>query len=76
MSTDTALPVGGTTGLCHESTSAIDQAARFLAITPPCDRPRPLVPGLRAMFGLNAVETCQAIRESYQIRGGADARGS
>ena len=57
----------------HSHTAAIDEAARFLAITPPCDRPRPLVPGLRAMFGLNAVESCQAIRQSHEIRRAADA---
>ncbi len=27
----TSLPVGGTTGLCHETTAAIDDAARWLA---------------------------------------------
>lgn len=26
-----ALPVGGTTGLCHESTHAIDEAATWLS---------------------------------------------
>ncbi|HEV2898516.1 MAG TPA: hypothetical protein VGX71_11915 [Pseudaminobacter sp.] len=65
------LPVGGTTGLSHEHSAAVDEAARFLAATPPGDRPKPLVPALKAMFGLSAVECCQAIQESHMIRGRA-----
>jgi hypothetical protein len=64
----TDLPIGGTTGLSHEHTAAICEAARFLAATPPGDRPKPLVPALKAMFGLSAVECCQAIQESHTIR--------
>ncbi|CAN7732501.1 hypothetical protein [Mesorhizobium sp. LjNodule214] len=56
----------------HEHTAAIDQAAEWLAATPPRQRPAPLVPALREMFGLSALETCQAIRQSHQIRGGAN----
>jgi hypothetical protein len=62
------LPIGGTTGLSHEHSAAVDEAARFLAATPPGDRPSPLVPALKAMFGLSAVECCQAIQESHTIR--------
>jgi len=59
----------------HEHTAAIDHAAHWLATTPPRQRPAPLVPALREMFGLSAVETCAAIRQSHQIRGGANATG-
>lgn len=62
------LPIGGSTGHCHETSSAIEEAARWLAITPPHARPRPLVPAMREMFGLSPVEACMAIRESHLIR--------
>ncbi|MER9590937.1 hypothetical protein NKI94_19290 [Mesorhizobium australicum] len=52
----------------HSHSAAIDQAAQWLATTPPRQRPAPLVPAMRAMFGLSAVETCEAIRQSYEIR--------
>lgn len=61
------LPVGGTTGLSHEHSAAVDEAARYLADVPPGERPKPLVPALKAMFGLSAVECCQAIRESHEM---------
>lgn len=32
--TDAPVPTGGTTGLSHEHSDAIDHAAQFLAITP------------------------------------------
>lgn len=52
----------------HEHSAAIDEAARWLATTPPRQRPAPLVPAMREMFGLSAVEVCAAIRESQLIR--------
>lgn len=54
------IPQGGSTGLCHESTAAIDQAVAWLAATPRAER-GPAVPELKARFGLSAVEACQAI---------------
>lgn len=57
----------------HEHSAAIDQAAQFLAVTPPRERPVPLLPKLRAMFGLSAIECCEAIRESRVRAGGANA---
>jgi len=64
-----ALPVGGTTGLDHESSAAIDEAARWLATEP--NLPRPIVPSLQKRFGLTAAEACAAIREAGLIRGRA-----
>jgi len=42
--------------------------ARFLATTPPVERPAPLVRAMREMFGLSAIETCAAIRKAQEIR--------
>jgi hypothetical protein len=64
------LPIGGTTGLCHATSSAIDDCALWLAATAPDARPRPLYPAMRAMFGLTASEFTEAIRESKE-RGSA-----
>ncbi|PAP92160.1 hypothetical protein [Mesorhizobium wenxiniae] len=63
-----ALPVGGTTGLCHESTSAIDQAAEWLSLTPRRQRDKPAVPLLRERFGLTAPEACQAMAAANLIK--------
>ncbi|WAP69301.1 hypothetical protein OH818_03100 [Jiella pelagia] len=56
----------GPTGLDHESSAAVDEAARWLAFekTPP----HPIVPALRRRFGLSPVEACTAIREAGLIR--------
>ncbi|QKC77881.1 hypothetical protein EB233_22250 [Mesorhizobium erdmanii] len=59
------LPTGSTR-LSHEHTAAIDEAVEFLIIVPPLERPRPLVPALREMFGLSPFECCEAIRESHR----------
>lgn len=52
----------------HEHSAAIDQAAQWLATTPPRQRPAPLVPAMREMSGLSAIEVCASIRESQLIR--------
>lgn len=62
------VPLGGSTGLCHETTAAIDECAAYLAAVPPEERPRPLVPAMREMFGLSTVDVCAAIRASHEIR--------
>ncbi|SKA26452.1 hypothetical protein [Consotaella salsifontis] len=62
------VPVGGSTGLDHESSEAVTLAARWLATTPPDQHPRPIVPELRRRFGLNPVEACQALREANLIK--------
>ena len=61
------LSIGGTTGLSHEHSAAIDEAASWLAQLPAHQRPRPLVPALRARFGLSASQACQAIHEAGLI---------
>lgn len=65
---DANIPIGGTTGLDHESSAAIDEAARFIATTPDALLPRPIVPALRRQFGLSVVEACAAIRGARLIR--------
>jgi hypothetical protein len=67
MITAKDLPVGGTTGLSHEHSAAIDQAVEWLATTPFRDRPKPLVPALRERFGLSALEACGAISTSQKM---------
>ena len=64
----TDLPIGGTTGLCHETSAAIDEAARWLATTPRRQRQRAAVPLLRERYGLSAPEACQAIAEANLIK--------
>ena len=56
MSTHDDLPAGST-GICHASTSAIDEAARFLAIAEPDARPRPLVPAPYARRSASALSS-------------------
>lgn len=62
-----APPIGGTTGLDHESSARIDEAARWYATTrrDPTSQPVPL---LRLRFGLTAQEACIALRESALIK--------
>lgn len=62
------LPIGGTTGQCHESSAAIGEAARYLAAVAPEHRPRPLVSALCDMFGLSSSEACEAVAESRRLR--------
>ncbi|MAW86515.1 MAG: hypothetical protein CMJ42_08310 [Phyllobacteriaceae bacterium] len=52
----------------HEHTAAVDECARFLAVTPPVARPKPLVPAMREMFGITASDTCEAIRLANEMR--------
>lgn len=63
------LPVGGTTGLCHESTATIDAAARWLAAQGDM-RGRAIVPELKTRFGLTNLEAVEVIRETAIIRRG------
>ena len=65
------VPVGGSTGLDHESSAAIDVAAAWLAGLLPHEIPKPIVPELRRRFGLSAGCACQAIAEASKIRGRA-----
>ncbi len=62
---NSALPVGGTTGLCHLASPKVDEAAMwFSAHRETCERP--VIPNLRARFGLTPLEAVQAIREANQ----------
>ena len=63
-----SLPVGGTTGLDHASSAMVDEAAAWLAARPQHQRPHPIVPELRKLFGLSAAEACQAIRDANLIK--------
>lgn len=60
------IPVGGTTGLCHQSSAAISEAARWLAANrDTCERP--IIPALRRRFGLAVHEAVCAVREALSI---------
>ena len=59
------IPVGGSTGHCHESTAAIDEAAAWLASQE--EAPHPVVPFLRQRFGLSTLDACKAITEAAAI---------
>jgi hypothetical protein len=66
-----AVPVGGSTGHCHESSAAVGEAAAWLAVTPADALPHPIIPALRERFGLTIGEACAACREAALIRGRA-----
>lgn len=50
----------------------IDTAAEWLASRPAHQAPRPIVPELRKLFGLSAIEACAAIRQANEIRRAAN----
>jgi hypothetical protein len=52
----------------HESTAAIDIAARWLATTHRRDQGKNVIVQLRQRFGLSPVQACEAIREANLIR--------
>lgn len=56
------------TGLDHESSAAIDEAAHWLRANSDLAE-RPIIPALRRRFGLTPLDACKAIREANQ--GGA-----
>lgn len=57
------LPVGGTTGLCHQSSEAISSAAEWYATNRETAE-RPIIPALRRRFGLSPLEAIIAVREA------------
>lgn len=66
------LPIGGSTGLSHEHSEAVELAARWLAehrkaLT------RPIIPELRERFGLTINEAIEAavLGAKYEYVGGA-----
>lgn len=57
------LPIGGTTGLCHQSSEAIGEAATwYREHRDTCERP--IVPALKRRFGLTSAEAVFAMREA------------
>lgn len=61
-----SLPVGGSTGCCHESSASIDAGADWLLSE---DRTgQAIVPELRQRFGLTTPEAIEAIREANKRR--------
>lgn len=59
-----APPVGGSTGLSHQHSAAIDEAATWLIETPPERRPRPVITHLQRQFGPSACEASEAMAEA------------
>lgn len=58
-----ALPVGGTTGLCLQSSAVIDIAAAwYRANLATCEHP--IIPALRRRFGLTPVQAIAVLREA------------
>lgn len=56
---DLSPPIGGTTGLSHEhSESVVEAAMWFSELREP---PAGAVPTLRERFGLSALEACEAL---------------
>ncbi len=56
---DAAVPIGGSTGLCHAASGQVEIAADWLSRQ--IENPGPVVPVLKERFGLSAVEACEAI---------------
>jgi len=56
----------GLTGIDHQDNPAIDQAAEWLAAQP--EPPRPLIPALRARFGLTPKQACEASARASDYR--------
>ncbi|YBV97397.1 hypothetical protein M1D80_11075 [Phyllobacteriaceae bacterium JZ32] len=52
----------------HEHTAAIEEAARWLAVTPDHQKPRPIIKAIQERFGLSALEATYAMREAQLIR--------
>lgn len=65
---DGSLPVGGTTGLSHEHSAAVEEAAAWLGSRARHQWPHPIIPELRKLFGLTPLGACQAIKEANQRR--------
>jgi hypothetical protein len=57
------LPIGGTTGLCHQSSAAIEIAAAWYRMHS-ADCGRPIIPALRARFGLTPLQAIAVLREA------------
>lgn len=52
----------------HQHSAAIDEAARWLAMSSPSERSGPIIPELRQRFGLTSLQATEACREAALIR--------
>ena len=66
-----AILVSGSSGLTHEHSAAIDEAAAWLSTEPVW--PAPIIPAARSRFGVFALEACQAISQARKTKA---ARGT
>lgn len=66
------LPIGGTTGLSHEHSAAVELAARWLA-EHRTSLTKAIIPALRERFGLSINEAIEAavLAVKYEFVGGA-----
>lgn len=66
------LPIGGSTGLSHEHSEAVELAARWLA-EHRASLSRPIIPELRDRFGLSINEAIEAavLGAKYEFLSGA-----
>lgn len=58
------IPIGGTTGLSHEHSAAVEEAAAWISQTPRQAIGRAIIPALRERYGLTPQEACEALREA------------
>lgn len=67
-----SLPVGGTTGLSHEHSAAVEEAARWLA-EHRTSLTKAIIPTLVERFGLSINEAIEAavLAVKYEFVGGA-----
>lgn len=59
------------TGLDHEHSAAVEQAACWWVTVPLEDRPRYIIEILRERFGLSMLEACEACALAQRLRNGA-----
>ncbi|RUW81489.1 hypothetical protein [Mesorhizobium sp. M2A.F.Ca.ET.067.02.1.1] len=59
------MPIGWTTGLCHQSSAAIEIAAAwYRAHFATCEHP--VIPALRKRFGLTPLQAIAVLREAQR----------
>ena len=63
------MEIDRSTGLNHRSKAVISEVARWLASIPVEKRPKPIIPMIKARFGLSTWEACQAISEANKATG-------
>jgi hypothetical protein len=60
---DGSLPIGGTTGLSHEHSAVVEEAAA----RPRHHWPEPIIQELRKLFGVSTEDACAAIRRANEL---------